>query len=256
MSRSKDYIGRLLDGIPKWDLPLVEHREAFSSIQDKLLSAEDITSELKNLYTVREYSDFALSLLWIADKVERNPALVDATEDEQSLVLNMFRRAVDVSLRDLVSDSPFVADTDSKEDGIPAQVAGEPPSLTQTEIPLTLDASFGGDPTEFGKLFDKLTEAVQTGSDTRLNHIARIIQECKIVAAGDFPSEYKQLGEILSEFLEYVTSNQFLDDIRVMNLVQNVQDPISQWSNADPSNREGILTQALQVLQDYKQMFE
>jgi hypothetical protein len=256
VSRSKEYITGLLDRVPKWDLPLIEHRNAFDSIREKLLGAEDIQAELKNLYTVHDYGDFALSLLWIVEKVERDPSLIDSTEEEQQLVMNMFRKAVDVSARSEVSDSAFVTGADSNEAEMPLPASTQESGIPSTEMPQASGAGFGGDPVEFGKLFDKLTEAVQTGNETRMDYIGQIIQECKFVAAGDFPSEYRQLSEILSEFLEYVTTNQFLDDIRVMNLVQNVQDPISQWSNADPAGREGILGQALQVLQDYKQMFE
>ncbi|HEY4612214.1 MAG TPA: hypothetical protein VII11_04470, partial [Bacteroidota bacterium] len=94
MSRSKQYITSLLDGVPLEELADFEHRSAFQQIKERIAGAEDVAGELKVLYRVNRFSDFALSMLWIADRAERDPSALEPGVEEQTLVLSAFRHAI------------------------------------------------------------------------------------------------------------------------------------------------------------------
>ncbi len=61
---------------------------------------------------------------------------------------------------------------------------------------------------------------------------------------------------MLIEFLTYIETNQYIDDVRVMNIVTNVQEPYTLWSKTPPDQRSGILDPAIEMLRDFKVMFE
>jgi hypothetical protein len=60
----------------------------------------------------------------------------------------------------------------------------------------------------------------------------------------------------LQEFLDYVLAGELIDDIRVMNIISNIQGPFAQWEQANPENRTGLLDGAIDILRDFKTMFE
>ncbi|MBI3580190.1 MAG: hypothetical protein HY089_12365 [Ignavibacteriales bacterium] len=47
-----------------------------------------------------------------------------------------------------------------------------------------------------------------------------------------------------------------MDDVRVMNILSNVSSPVSQWANAAPEARGGLLEDGLGPLRDFKSLFE
>jgi hypothetical protein len=69
MNRSQKYISILLERLPKWELRSYEHQTSLDRIRDRITSASNIQSELQSLYRVNGFSEFALSLMWIAEKV-------------------------------------------------------------------------------------------------------------------------------------------------------------------------------------------
>lgn len=93
MSRSQQYIGSLFERIPKAALARADQQSAFDQIREKLGTTSDILEELKTLYKVKDFSDLALGLMWIAEKVENDPSRLEPTYDEEALVFSMFQRA-------------------------------------------------------------------------------------------------------------------------------------------------------------------
>ncbi len=93
MSRSQQYIGSLFERIPKAALARADQQSAFDQIREKLGTTPDILEELKTLYKVKDFSDLALGLMWIAEKVENDPSRLEPTNDEEALVFSMFQRA-------------------------------------------------------------------------------------------------------------------------------------------------------------------
>jgi hypothetical protein len=76
-----------------------------------------------------------------------------------------------------------------------------------------------------------------------------------LLAASSVP-EFHDFCRFLLELLEYASANGFVDDIRVMNIVSNIQDPLLQWVDKSAEDRKGLLDPALEILRDFKSMFE
>ena len=109
----------------------------------------------------------------------------------------------------------------------------------------------------FSALLDQVLEAIQSGAEERSSLINRLIAECKnILADANTPEDCRSFCQPLQEFLDYVIAGESIDDIRVMNIISNIQGPFAQWEQATPENRTGILDGAIDILRDFKTMFE
>jgi len=104
---------------------------------------------------------------------------------------------------------------------------------------------------------ERLLESIQSGNDDRTTLLSNVLSECNIVLdAKSAQEDYKLFCKLLTEFLNYISDNQYLDDIRVMNIVSNIQDPVNQWVQSEQNNRTGLLDSAIEILRDFKTMFE
>jgi hypothetical protein len=288
MDRSQKYISVLLERLPKWELRSYEHQTTLDRIRDRITSASDIHVELNSLYRVNGFSEFALSLMWIADKVEKDATLDESTLAEENLVFEKLRYALgDISVPSQVSaPTPETVDVSSLPgyestavEGVsplePVPEQSSSPELQAT--PEVLLDSWGKEPQApvqmtskgsgatigtdqelaFSSLLERFLESIQLGNDDRTTLLSDVINECNTVVTADVVSEdFKQFCQLLLEFLHYISDNQFLDDIRVMNIVSNIQDPVSQWVRSEQNNRTGMLDPAIEILRDYKTMFE
>jgi hypothetical protein len=269
MNRSQKYISILLERLPKWELRSYEHQTSLDRIRDRISSASDIRKELDALYKVKGFADFALSLMWIANKVEKDPALEESTLAEETLVFTKFRQAMgdasiteeEISIAEEVSSlstseihSPSVQTPDVLLDSTWNPEAGTP----MPEQQISSGPTMGRDhERNFANLLEKFLESVQSGSEDRTAIMANVIKECKmIVSSGTAAEEHKRFCNLLIEFLQYITDNQFLDDVRVMNIVSNIQDPVAQWALSEQADRSGLLDQAIDILRDFRTMFE
>jgi hypothetical protein len=354
MSRSQQYLVSLLEGVPMSELPDFEHRSAFDQIRQRIAGAEDIVGELKTLYRVNNFSEFALSLLWIAEKVERDPALLEPTPEEQNLTLEAFRKAIGSAGESVGVETPTEPSADMPPETVPEtssgfgleqspevstsfpvepslesdltvgstveqaeptspfdfpsepepsadtmsgfdlpsapgamddamagfgatseplaefpstpslepspELMGDFPSFEQPAAGFSPSASAGREETaevEFAKLVEQFVEAVQTGAEHRDALKEQVLALCAAAQTEESAaSDYRTFCQILAEFIGYIVDNQLVDDIRVMNLLSNVTDPVWAWARADASSRAGILDAAYDVLRDYKSLFE
>lgn len=345
MSRSKQYLVSLLESVPITELSDFEYRSAFDQIKSRIAGAEDVVGELKVLYRVNNFSDFALNLLWIAERVERDPSMLESTPEEQNLTLEAFRRAIGdtgesfgaaapvmpteptvempaeptvetssgfgfeptsevstafpsepaadtMSAFGLTSEPEPAADAmagfgpTSEPEAQADTMAGfgppsEPmadfpsaPSLEPTPEPMADFPSFGQSVSEtpaapasagegdaeaqFARLVEQFVEAVQTGAEDRDAIKEQVLSVCAtVLAEGSEASEdYRNFCQVFSEFIHYIVDNQLVDDIRVMNLLSNVTDPVWAWARADAASRTGMMDAAYDVLRDYKSLFE
>ena len=94
MSKAQNYLSVLLERLPKWELTSYEHQTSLDKLRDHISSASDLKRELNQLYRVKGFSDFALSLMWIVDKVEKGATPEESTLAEETLVFSYFRQAV------------------------------------------------------------------------------------------------------------------------------------------------------------------
>jgi hypothetical protein len=293
MNRSQKYISILLERLPKWELRSYEHQTSLDRIRDRVTSSSDINAELNSLYQVKGFAEFALSLMWIADNVEKDITLDESTLAEETLVFEKLRYALgDISVPspestfttetvDLPSSPGFESTSSPDLEGI-STLSSEPlRELTQSPesegTPEVLLDSWGKEPQppsqtssmsgsttmgseqerSFAALLERLLESIQSGNDDRTTLLSNVLDECNaVLTAGSVPEDYKQFCQLLTEFLQYISDNQYLDDIRVMNIVSNIQDPVNQWAQSEQNNRTGLLDPAIDILRDFKTMFE
>ena len=209
MSRTQQYISILLERLPKYELRSYEHQTTLDRIRDRVSSTSDIHAELLKLYQVKGCADFALSLMWIADKVEKDSTKEESTIDEETLVFSKFRQAVgDVSTPEQESNSDGTTfDTPGSQEfgSIPSSEPklefdlSSPPEFGSIPAPEpTIDAIFGtaeqapeitqstsgGSTSEnkqelsFALLLEQFLEAVQSGNDVRTKLLSDILSEC------------------------------------------------------------------------------
>jgi hypothetical protein len=274
MSRSQKYISILLERLPKWELRSYDHQTSLDQLRNRISSADDIQSELRSLYKVNGFSDFALSLMWIADKVARDSSLEESTLDEETLVFTKFRQAVG-DMPTPVQGQPQASptfDLSTAAPGFESTPSPQPAPMfdsmwgghevaQQATEPSGMNGggnSQGNDQERnFASLLEKFLESVQSGTDDRSALLTDVVNECNgVLSSGSAPSDYRNFCQLLIEFLKYISDNQFLDDVRVMNIVSNIQDPFAQWARSEPDGRGGILDQAVDILRDFKTMFE
>jgi hypothetical protein len=285
MNRSHKYISILLERLPKWELRSYEHQTTLDQIRDRITSAADINAELTSLYKVKGFDEFALSLMWIVDKVEKDTTLDESTLAEENLVFEKLRYAlgdVPIPQQDQTAESespenlsPPGFESAMPDSSIPAipmqdtmatpdvlldswgkepQDIQQPPAVPQTNTDVTVGSE---QERSFAGLLERLLESIQSGSNERNALLSDARNECNVVVnAISAPEEYKQFCKFLLEFFNYVTDNQFLDDIRVMNIVSNIQDPLSQWVQSESAGRANLLDSAIEILRDFKTMFE
>ena len=286
MNRTQKYISLLLERLPKYELRSYEHQISLDRIRDRISGTADINAELLSLYTVQNCSDFAL--MWIADRVEKDSTKEESTIDEETLVFAKFRQAVgDAS--SVTEESPQEGTSfnlpGSQEFGsapAPALNSDFDFSSPQDSSALSapdpqMDSIFGamapapeltpppggsstmGSEQELGfaSLLEKFLEAVQSGSDDRTTLLSDIIGECnKVLASSNASEDYKHFCTLLTDFLNYISANQYMDDVRVMNMLSNIQDPFAQWAHSASESRSSFLNSVIDILRDFKTMFE
>jgi hypothetical protein len=288
MSRTQKYISLLLERLPKYELRSYEHQTSLDRIRDRISATSDINAELQYLYKVNNCADFALSLMWIADKVEKDNTKEESTIDEETLVFSKFRQAIGdespsgqgTETAGSMLDIPGSQEFGSTQTPAPNSDfnLSTPPDNESISTPETrIDDIFGAmaqtyEPTQstgggatsdsdqelrFATLLEHFLESVQSGNEDRTTLLSDIINECNtILANGSAAEDYKQFCTLLTEFLNYISNNQYMDDVRVMNILSNIQDPFAQWARSSPDNRTGLLDSVIEILRDFKTMFE
>lgn len=265
MNRAQQYINSILEKFPAAQLPTEDDRSKFEQIRLKFANALDLQTELRSLYRVRGFDAAALSLLWIAERVELDPSKLESTQEEEALVEGQFKEAFGMSIEPATAlgsetvESPFEA-LQSEQQSVTERA--EPPPV---EFPVSIEgtASTGAEATsassvesEFSMLVEKFVEAMQGGDDTRDGLMEQVLQQCGQFSGGETPEMLQKYCGHMTEFLNYVRENQFMDDVRVMNILSNITSPLSQWVAASPDQRAGLLDEGVATLMDFKSLFE
>jgi len=260
MDRDQQYLTTLLEKVPKWELTDPQHQEDFDRIKSSLSNTSDFQGRLKSLYRVANFSDFALGLMWILERVARDASKLESTLDEESFVLGLLKKAFgETAATTEVPEQPFGFDfpqPSSTETPLESAASESPTEQSATSEGVVTGATVPSEES-FSATLEKLLEAVQSGSEERTILIDELTSQAEeIVAAQDSDNDYKTFCGYLVEFLKYVSANQLFDDIRVMNLISNVFDPFAQWAKTGASERSGFLEQPIEMLRDFKALFE
>jgi hypothetical protein len=267
MTHAQQYIDTLLGHIPTWELKSIDNRNMLDEIKERLATCENLQTELIALFRVKGLADFALSLLWIMEKAESNPTFYyDPSADEEKLVFSIFKKATGEESASSLLDSfgSGAASEPAPEQGQQGSNPFTGFSFESSASPQKSDAieqSAAGAVTpeqerSLADLLEKFLEAIQNAAEDRTVLMESVKTECRTFLALSSGTELHEFCRIILEFLDYVDTNQFIDDIRVMNIISNIQGPYLQWKDSAPENRAGILDPALEILRDFKSMFE
>ncbi|HTP80131.1 MAG TPA: hypothetical protein VMM57_06985 [Bacteroidota bacterium] len=264
MASQQEYLASLLDRISGETSLTDELRNLVGTVRTRIGSTKNVEAELQRLYRVKNCSRFALGLLWIAKEVERDQSKIEPSADEEALL----RRALEAAaapaeppaIDSFAPSGPAEQPTEAVDQpavdaspGQPAESGEAPPSPVSAGSAPEVEEHIKS----FSSLLEKFSESIQSGSDDRVSLLQQIVAETAVVAgAENFPQEYRHYCQYLTDFLQYIFGNQFLDDVRVMNIVTNIQSPFAQWAGAAPGDRGGLLDPAVEILRDFKTMFE
>jgi hypothetical protein len=231
MTKSNDILQALLANFPISELDPGEQQGVFESIRTRLIDAPDSSDELRNLYKVKGFSDFATGLMWMVDRAEKNPGHAAIGPQDETLLLSSFRRA-------MVENPP------AGGENLPTEAA---PAAVETG---------GFDEKGYAGQVEQISDAIQSGSGGARMLLEDLVTESQAIAESGKPAELAEFGSLFAEFLNYIAANELLDDVRVINILSNVSSNISQWSTTPPDSRADIMEGALSMLRDFKSHFE
>jgi hypothetical protein len=223
MAQQHDVLANILESFPVAELSPGVQQEAFLGIKNRLLSASNVEAELKTLFKVSGFSDFAAGLLWVVDRAAKSPGTPGISMEDETLLLATFRRA----LGDIIVEPS------------PGTGAGG------NEAELALATSL-----------ERFSEAVQGGTDDRETFHVSLLGMTEGPELQEVGGEAAQIATLLADFLRYIADNQLLDDIRVINILSNISSSISQWANTPAEGRSGIIEESLSLLRDFRSQFE
>ena len=228
MTQSNEILRTLLSNFPLAELPTGEQQSVFESVKNRLVEAPDSGEELKNLYRVTGFSQFAMGLMWMVDRAEKKPGQIAIGLEDETLLLSSFRKAM-------------------AEQSSPGQQSASAAEVK--EIGEADEKAFAGQVEQF-------SESVQSGSGGTRMFLEDLVTESETIARQGGASELVEFSSLLAEFLKFISERELLDDVRVINIVSNVSSTISQWANTPPDARTGIMEEALNMLRDFKTQFE
>ena len=232
MTQSNDILRELLANFPAAELPSGESQRVFESIKARITDAPDAGEELKNLYKVKGFSDFATGLMWMVDRAEKNPGQVSIGPEDETLLLSSFRKAM-------------------------AEVAPQAaPATPVQEVSQAGGGTGESDPRLFASQVEQFTEAVQSGSGGTRMLLEDLVTECdSIMQQGGAPDQV-EFATLFGEFLKFIAESELFDDVRVINILSNVSSAVSGWANTPADTQAGLLEEALNMLRDFKTHFE
>jgi len=233
MTDTNEILRTLLSNFPAGELPVGEPQRLFGQIRARLDQAPDASEELKNLYKVSGFSDFAMGLMWMVDRAQKNPGQISIGPEDETLLLSSFRKAIGARL--------------AAESETPAEPAAP---VSESVIGSELDVQ------AFAGQVEQLAEAVQSGSGGTQMLLEDLLVECESVTSRGGDSDVVGFASMFSDFMKYISEKELFDDVRVINILSNVSSTVSQWANTPADGRAGILEEALNLLRDFKTHFE
>jgi hypothetical protein len=226
MTQTNEVVQILFANFPIVELGSGEQRLVFDRLKTRFGQTPDAAAELKNLYKVKGFSDFAAVMMWILERAQKNPQLAATIPEDESLLLSTFLRAMG-------------------EQGMPSA-----PNL------LARGETGASDETGFASQLERFSEAVQSGIEGRGAQLESLFNDCEGIANSTSDPDFKQFGALLADFLKYIAENELLDDVRVINIVSNISSSVSQWAISPSDARHGLMKETLGMLMDFKTHFE
>jgi hypothetical protein len=281
-------VDTLFEQFPSQELGGGPERFQFDRLRDVLSSASDWPSTLRRLYQAERCDEFALGLMWLTDRLEADAGRTEPLPDETEVFQRTLRRSLGLAEMafagfgvtaesepappEAVVESPAealssfgaepteeiaasVEDSATVSEPVPTDMS----SVESEPVPSMVAGEDDGtsDPEIYGRLLERFLESVQSGSDDRAELLARLRANNRAIQGDATASEeYQRYAALLDDFLGYIEEHQLLDDVRVMNLVANLQEPFGQWLATDEAGRAGMLDQCVELQRDFRTMFE
>jgi hypothetical protein len=224
MTQTNELVRSLFTNFPIAELSSDEQRQVFDRLKTRFSQVPDAASELKNLYKVKGFSDFAAVMMWILERAQKDPQLVVTSPEDETLLLSTFRRALG-------------------EQG-------------HTSAPSGRGGTGGADERGFASQLERFSEAVQSGIEGRGAQLESLFNDCEGIAHGTSDDEFKEFSALMADFLKYIAESELLDDVRVINIVSNISSSVSQWAISPTAARHGLMEEALGMLRDFRTHFE
>ncbi len=263
MNRSQMYIDSILEAVSRESFDAPASSTTILGIKERIAYAEDLDQELRILYRVEGFGDFALYLMWLARQVEEDPSKLEASPEERSYVSSTLRDAMGEPRQEAApeaEETPFPTESESEIEfpAAPQEAGDVSPGEGTTEAPPEFTESLGSmNDVTFPVLLERFVEAMQHGDDERLPLMEALLKRSSSLSGSlDEPEDFRQLCEELETFLRYVREKEYMDDVRVMNILSNISGSVESWDKADPSARAGLLTEGVSLLRDFKTHFE
>jgi hypothetical protein len=235
MADQQEVLASILESFPLAELTSVEEKEAFIGIKNRLLSGSDVQQELKMLYRVNGFSDFATGLLWVVERSAQTPDATGISSEDETLLLSSFRRAFGESG---TTPEPKVGAVESVSDsGTGGGGGGEAEQYLATAL-------------------ERFSEAVQGGTEERESLHTSLLALAEGPGIQEVGGEGAEFAGYLADFLKYISENQLFDDIRVINIFSNISSGVAQWANTPPEGRAGLLEESMGMVRDFKSQFE
>jgi len=226
MTQTNDVVQTVFASFPVAELESDEQRQVFDKLKTRFGQSSDAVEELKNLYKVKGFSDFASVMMWILERAQKDPQVAATSPEDETLLLSTFRKA-------------------TGEQGLssaPAPSAGDEPGVN--------------DEKGFASQLEQFSESVQSGIEGRGAQLENLFNDCEGLANRTSDSDFRQFGALMADFLKFIAEGELLDDVRVINIVSNISSSVSQWAIAPADARHGLMEEALGMLRDFRTHFE
>lgn len=255
MTPQQVYLDALLDAISSEPFPSEDQRDMLLRLKEHLAKTPDPAMELKRLYRVEPFSELAMSLMWVAQSADQDAGRSEPTPDEQYFVSLKFRQAMGRSVPDVELSEPV----DEQE----VAVQEEPPPEPAQPVPMAPErpvVAYSADAPEdtFPQLLEKFVIATQAGVDDRTKLLEKVMNTAGEIGRpdSDYSSDLQEFCSKLVEFLSYARRNEFMDDVRTMNILSAVSDSMTSWGAASVESRAGLLSEGIRTLADAQSHFE
>jgi len=251
------YVGSVLEAVSTEPFSSEDQRELLLAIKDRIVSAPDLGNELRRLYSVGGFDEFALALMWMVKQADER---ADPTADDQYLVSMKFRQAFGAPEQEQAEEVEVSHEDTPPEVELPGEEtptdAATPVSTPEERAPV----AFAPDAAEdtFPQLLDKFVIAMQAGVDDRTRLFDKVLQSATEIGQpdSDYSSDLQEYCAKLVGFLSYVKDNDFLDDVRTLNILSTISDAMSAWDSASIESRMGLLAEGIKALADFRNHFE
>lgn len=235
MSGGQSYIVRLVRRVESW---LSENDHAFEAsrvgrIVQKLAQADDIHEELNVLHRVEDFDQFSLRLMWLLDVAERgHVGLENGVIDYQASSLGRL----------------LIRGPDTKV------ITVLPPSNRIDELYFAIH--------RFGRAIEELkNHSIASGAfkeidEVQVYHLLNEIASLEEHAVAAGKTDLSQFTAACAGFLQYVLDNSLLQDVRVVNVLDNVNFTLQTVYETAGVEDNDSLQSTIQLLKQPKDLLD